>query len=289
MVGYLLRHSHVLISLAGVLTGIALSLAVRPLRARRRPIAYRRYRRLLIPIILSAAIVVATTALFVPSGRFVVTEWRLAIVQAGVWAVTAFAVFFVPSFFRILVALPVLIVIGASAILWKPMPIVDGQLAQPTGIAVVEERIEVPAGTSTGTAVAILRVRRSPATQEPEILVLPTGTLTPIGETVTTVRSGIVVELELFTPPFGLWWLPPRGMPLRVRIGDVTLVHYPEEGPRTRLLAFLEESGITQRTRYSARYPHDPSQYIQFGAFLVEITKELIHSGSEPDRAVDSP
>lgn len=286
MVGYLLRHSHLLVSLAGALIGVAASLASRRVHARRRPLAYRRYRRLFIPIALIAAVTAGATALFVPSGRHILTEWKLAILHGSAWGMIVFAVLTVRSFYRLLFVLPVLVVLGASLPLWTPMPAFDGQPAGVAGIAVVEEPIEAPtgasAGTPAGTTIAILRVRRSLETQETEILVLPTAPLTPIGKTVTPIGSGVVVDVELFTPPFGLWWLPPRGTPLRVQIGDVTLLRYPEEGLRTRLLAFLEETGITKRTRYSVRYPRDPSRFIQPGVFFVEMTLNPLSFRTDP-------
>jgi hypothetical protein len=282
MAGYFLRHSHLLISLAGVLLGIAISFAFRPIRVHRRPLAYRRYRRLFLPITLTAAIAVAATALFVPSGGYVVAEWKTAVFQGSVWAVTVLAVLVVPSFYRILVALPVLTVIGVSAILWTPLPIVDGKPSGIDGIVVVEEQIESTPRTSTRATIAMLRVRRSLQTQEPEIHVLPTIPLTPLGGTTTPIEGGIDVEAELFAPPFAFWWLPPQGTPLRVRIGDVTLVRYPEESVRARLLTLLEERGITRRRRYNVRYPNEASRFIQSGLLFVEIASDPLSFGTVP-------
>lgn len=278
MVGYFLRHSHLLISLAGVLLGVALSLMSRRFGNRRRPIAYRRYRRLLLPIALTASVATTAVALLVPSGRYVVAEWKPAAVQATVWAVTTFAVLIVPSFFRVLVVLPALFVLGVSAILWKPMPIVPGLPGEITGIAVVEEEVGSPAEA----VIAMLRVRRSLQTLEPEILVLPTAALAAAGGTTTPVERGIDIAVELFTPPFALWWLPPRGTPLRVQIGDVTLLRYPDGGLQARVLSLLEEHGVARRRRYTVRYPSDTSRFIQSGVLFVEMVSDPLSFRAVP-------
>ncbi len=258
--------------------------------------ASRRRCRLGVPVGLTTALVLLIPAYGGPGGSFVLAHPTQVVVVAGIAAIVVSLYVLFPGWGRLVLLIGVAVIVAPAGALWSP-PVGAGlfPFREPhlhveglgPGGHEDEARDTVHAGTYT---VTIVRVGPGDADLLDVTVVPTTGGLGPIPHTSESYsnepplrgawlpagsvssRDRLEISVDvLVTPPF-LWWFPPSGAPLALRInGRPVLDRFRDGSLKEFLLETLTANGVLSVRTISVSFPQEGYPFLQPGTYVVEI------------------
>ena len=255
-----------LISIAGVLVGVAGATGSHRFRRRKRPVAFRRHRRVLVPVLLVPAVALAGIAV-VLDGMVLLLWWE--------WSLGLFAVFTgvvwvaggIPGKLPVLL-LRILLFAGLLAVPLSGIPFHRAVSPELRGVDVIVRTAGEALSVSVGELEGFQVRNVAPVSAE------------------RTDSLQISVDTMVRSAP--LWWLPPSGTVTAVQVhrvpgeqqSDIVLFLRPATEPVdfAPLEDFLRSNGLIRTETYRLSIPGRPGWFLQPGRYHVTIAA----SGSHP-------
>lgn len=261
-----------LLTLTGSVIGFALYLVFRRLKRSTHPLRMRRRRAAGVPAALTVAVSTAGAA-FIIDSELILQWWRWAAVISGAVMLYTWGVLLTPRWWRLPVALLVLVPLVPAIDAWTTLPHRADYLVQPCDSPSLIMRRN---GDSHSGEPTLALVRVDPPVRDDELMalrVLPGVRLMedtservwqPAVEVDTTDSVRIVVTLERYPAP--LWWLPQseRVSDISFSTGDQTS-SLRAPGPRIRWLR-----DVSRADRDVLVIPGQPELFLQPGVYALE-------------------
>lgn len=253
----MMRDPFFLLSLAGALLGVAGAIGTRRFARRTRPLAFRRHRRHVVPLLLIPVVILCGLAFLSGAGELL-TWWRWSVIMPAVAAALIWIATGVPGRLAVLPVRVILILVLAA------LPL-SGAL------------FRTPGEIQAGDAVLLHVSRAGESTPDHLLVAVDEGQVLQVAAT-----ERLIVEITLVRAIAPLWWMPPAGTVREVTVRGITAAGETSgwitatatpilTELRDPLERFMSASGLIRIESLSVPVPGQRGFFLQPGEYRVSL------------------